>query len=728
MNNTVEFILKLKDMMSGGMRNVAATAQSAMSRVEAVVSRTGRNTTRSIGDINKQLDKLRATRELSIDLRQIRTANREINKLEAQRDKLEGGKGDKKGRSGGMAAGLLRFGPAALALAAGAGMMGIVKQGAHAEQDIVGLRTFVGANRANQVYANIQKDAAVSPYTTQSLMMVNRALISTGMDADKARKDTNNLANAIAAVGGGNDELGRMAVNMAQIKNQGKATAMDIRQFAMAGINIYGLLAEATGKPIEKVKDMEASYDLLSFALNKAAQKGGMYAGALEAQGKTMTGKWSTFIDNIQIGAAKIGLALEPAVNKLLDMAIKATNAMPDVLTKIQPVLTIVANAVSQVIGLIPVVMQVFQPFGDLLSHMPIAALITDVVNFAKEIANTLGPVVQNLIPLFAAVMDVGNDLVKRVFSVLTPILHTLGPLLADVAHALSSLLVPALRIVGAVVGKVVDIVAGFVSKLLWLIKPIVYLATIVGEAIGSMLDTVADVVSTKQPAITKSIESIVDAQDLNKTFEDAGAKHGYSYANAMAQSINETLSEKFKTVGQNEALKSFQMTSKQQAAAYIKSGKVVDDNSTSPKLQAATILETLPDALKQAGTTMGKEAFESLAIQAQQQAGTLKKAFGIDIGGKVGSIVTTQRNALVAMANQVSKGPGVYTGKTGEDDDSKAKKINGGGVRAINITIGKFWDDIVFNVNSTKEAVAKTGDQVAEGIARLLHSANEMQ
>jgi hypothetical protein len=71
-----------------------------------------------------------------------------------------------------------------------------------------------------------------------------------------------------------------MAVNLQQIKNVGQATALDIKQFAFAGIPIYQLLADATHKNVSEVKDMKITYDLLSDALEKASQKGGMFAGA----------------------------------------------------------------------------------------------------------------------------------------------------------------------------------------------------------------------------------------------------------------------------------------------------------------------------------------------------------------------------------------------------------------------------------------------------------------
>ena len=179
----------------------------------------------------------------------------------------------------------------------------IVKAGvafnAKMEQYETGFKTLLGsAEEAQKVMSQIREDAARTPFDVDSLTQANQMLISAGISAEDARGDVLNLANAIAATGGGSAELSRMAANMQQVKNVGKATAMDIRQFAMAGINIYGLLADATGKSTEEVKEMEVSYDLLTKALANASKEGGMYAGAMEAQSQTLSGRISTLKDN----------------------------------------------------------------------------------------------------------------------------------------------------------------------------------------------------------------------------------------------------------------------------------------------------------------------------------------------------------------------------------------------------------------------------------------------
>lgn len=151
---------------------------------------------------------------------------------------------------------------------------------------------------AARVMAQIREDAARTPFDVDSLTQANQMLIAAGISADQARGDVLNLANAIAATGGGSAELSRMAANLQQIQNTGKATAMDIRQFANAGINIYGLLADSMGVTAAEAAEMDVTYEQLAAALAHAAEAGGKYEGALEAQSQTFQGRISTLKDN----------------------------------------------------------------------------------------------------------------------------------------------------------------------------------------------------------------------------------------------------------------------------------------------------------------------------------------------------------------------------------------------------------------------------------------------
>ena len=84
-----------------------------------------------------------------------------------------------------------------------------------------------------------------------------------------------------------------MASNLQQIRNAGKATSMDIRQFAYAGIDVYGILAETTGKNVEELKKMDITYEQLSEALIKASSEGGKYYNGQITMSDTLNGKIS---------------------------------------------------------------------------------------------------------------------------------------------------------------------------------------------------------------------------------------------------------------------------------------------------------------------------------------------------------------------------------------------------------------------------------------------------
>lgn len=180
------------------------------------------------------------------------------------------------------------------------------------EQYTVAFTNMLGsADKAESALNQIKQDAAKTPFDTAGLVKANQYLISTGEDAKSARNIIMALGDAVKATGGGNDELSRMAQNLQQIKNAGKATSADIKQFAYAGIDVYGILADYTGKSTEDIQKMTISYDLLTNALLSASEEGGRYFGAMEAQSQTLDGRILTLKDNATqlAGALTEGLA-----------------------------------------------------------------------------------------------------------------------------------------------------------------------------------------------------------------------------------------------------------------------------------------------------------------------------------------------------------------------------------------------------------------------------------
>lgn len=207
-----------------------------------------------------------------------------------------------------------------------------VSYNAQIEKYTTGLTNMLGsAEAAQQAMENIQEDAAKTPFNVDSLVSANQYLISAGENAGYARKTIMALGDAVAATGGGSDELNRMAQNLQQIANTGKATAVDIKQFAYAGINIYGLLADYTGKSTAEVQKMTISYDLLTQALQAASEEGGRYYGSMDTQSQTMNGRVSTLQDNVKqlagLLTGDLSSGVGVVIGNLNDMLVAAQEA-----------------------------------------------------------------------------------------------------------------------------------------------------------------------------------------------------------------------------------------------------------------------------------------------------------------------------------------------------------------------------------------------------------------
>ena len=168
--------------------------------------------------------------------------------------------------------------------------------------------TLLGDEKAAlDVIGKIQQAAKKAPvFSFDSLTKSVQAITATGRPAETSLQTILNLANAVAASGGGNDVLERMAQNLQQIGNAGKATAMDIRQFAYAGIPLFNLVADAMGITVEEASQMELTFDDIARALEYAASEQGRFYNGLEKQANTLNGQWSRFKNNLNIRAGDV--------------------------------------------------------------------------------------------------------------------------------------------------------------------------------------------------------------------------------------------------------------------------------------------------------------------------------------------------------------------------------------------------------------------------------------
>lgn len=237
-----------------------------------------------------------------------------------------------------------------------------IEYNAQIEKYTTGFTNMLGsAEAAQQVMSQIQEDAAKTPFDVESLTKANQYLISAGENASYARNTIMALGDAVSATGGGNDELNRMSQNLQQIANTGKATTADIKQFAYAGIDVYGILADYTGKSTTEVQNMTISYDLLTQALQAASEEGGRYYNSMDAQSQTMNGRVSTLKDNVKqlagLMTGDLSSGIGVAIGKLNDMVVAAQEAYKldgwsGLIGKITGLTTVIDKAKSSAVGL----------------------------------------------------------------------------------------------------------------------------------------------------------------------------------------------------------------------------------------------------------------------------------------------------------------------------------------------------------------------------------------
>lgn len=188
--------------------------------------------------------------------------------------------------------------------------------------------------KAAGLMEELSKLAIVSPYMVDTVIQTFRMQMAFGFTTDQAKQMTSGLLNMAAGIGATTPMLQRMAYNLAQINLQGKVTALDIRQLALAGLGLMDVLkyvAKQMGHNIETHLDFneliaEGAITWEDFArlFEKYAEEN--FAGAAERMARTLVGLKSTFHDVFVLTMPKLlGPAAETvtkALNKVLDLFI----------------------------------------------------------------------------------------------------------------------------------------------------------------------------------------------------------------------------------------------------------------------------------------------------------------------------------------------------------------------------------------------------------------------
>ena len=112
------------------------------------------------------------------------------------------------------------------------------------------------AEMAKKHLDDILDFARTTPFAFPDLISAYRTLSAFGMELEKTHPVMEAIANSVAAMGGGAQEIGEMADVFARIQSQGKVTARELNRLGAKGINAVGIMANKAGVSMEDMRKM----------------------------------------------------------------------------------------------------------------------------------------------------------------------------------------------------------------------------------------------------------------------------------------------------------------------------------------------------------------------------------------------------------------------------------------------------------------------------------------
>ena len=460
------------------------------------------------------------------------------------------------------------------------------------------------AEAANAALDAIKADAASTPFDVAGLVSANRLLISTGQSAEEARQVITALGNAVSASGGGNAELERMAANLQQIANVGKASAIDVRQFAYAGIDIYGLLADYTGMAKDEVQGLTVSYDLLVDALKAASAEGGRYAGAMEAYSQTLQGRMDTLADNATQLAGAITETLFDAQKDFVEAASGWVDTLAETLEAEGPGAMMAAG--------VQIVFELAQGIAEAAPQVASAAVQT-VADFAAN-------VLQNL----PAIANTGGQIIGSLIAGLLGLMVNLESAVGQIVAAIIDFFLSG-DFIDVGVQIISGVIQGFVDALPNLVNTVI-------NAVGDLVESAKQVARDGWNAV-QSIMSGEAVRDVGASIDQAA--NPYHRGSERDQSYWEQVGAHYTATGQDQKNGDYSTTAERAAQTTYDCSAALDALSTSGS-KAAKQTETLADKLDDAHSalTASQQAYKTLsaAVEEYNETGSISLATWQDL------------------------------------------------------------------------------------------------
>lgn len=210
------------------------------------------------------------------------------------------------------------------------GIKGLVSETSKMENAVAMFTPLLdGAENAAKMVDELNKVAAKTPYQFEQLTGPTNMLLGLGgvMQNDVAKTLT--MIGDLA--GGSADHLNGITVAYSQVRAAGKMNLMDLMQFTNGGVPLLGQLAKQWGVTNAKAREMiktKGTFAEVEKAMIAMTSKGGKFFNAMDLQSATLSGRFSTFKDNVALTAAAIGTQLLPYMKSAVDTFIDISSSM----------------------------------------------------------------------------------------------------------------------------------------------------------------------------------------------------------------------------------------------------------------------------------------------------------------------------------------------------------------------------------------------------------------
>ena len=162
--------------------------------------------------------------------------------------------------------------------------------------------------RADELMRQSVELAKTTPFTLDQVAQGAKQLLAYGTQAEDVTKTITMLGNVASGVSA---PLNDIVYLYGTLQTQGRAYAVDIRQFAGRGIPIYEELAKVMGVGKDEISGLveagKVGFPQVELAFKNMTSEGGLFFNLMQEQSKSLTGQISNLQDKISLMFNEIG-------------------------------------------------------------------------------------------------------------------------------------------------------------------------------------------------------------------------------------------------------------------------------------------------------------------------------------------------------------------------------------------------------------------------------------